>query len=96
MNEQERRMVEVGYNLSQAYLKAKREGQIDTLRSIIAAIYGFNGIANEINSGFKDMPIGKDLFRIGELWHNKLVTGEESPISGIGEGKTFEEEDFEV
>ena len=94
MNEQERRIVEVGYNLSQAYLKAKRNNQYKTCQSIICAIYGFNGIAYVIAPNFRNGAIGKELFKIGQLWHDRLLHGGISSVTGIGEGLSFENEDF--
>lgn len=96
MNEQERRVIEVGYNLSQAYIRAKRDNEKDVLLSIIATIYGFNGIAKQIIPDFPYSEIGKDLFRIGLWWHKQLLTGNIRRFEEMGVGKSFIESDFDV
>lgn len=94
MNRNEQRVIEVAYNLEQAYLKAKRNNEKNTLKSIIATIYGFNGIAKEIIPDFFDYH--KNLYKIGIIHHQKLLSGKVAEIEGIGKGLKFEESDFEV
>jgi len=91
MNKVEMKMVEVTYNLRQAYLKAQKIGDKSLINSLKYLIYSFNSVAKEINQNLLD----EDLMKIGQELHNEFLSGRKLPIEGIGKGLDFGENENE-
>lgn len=88
----QRQIVETSYNLKQAFLKAKNSKDYNTMFSLVATIYGWNGIVGKLTPELKDL----DLQMIGQQHHDQMMSGNVAPISGIGEGLKGTNDDYDL